>query len=101
MVITDSAWSAYIAQLRRISNAAAMAMLRWLERHPDYATTGRQAAIEAAYALATRYGEAAAALAGEMYDALARSSGASPPAALPAWACWPGSSAVWQVFWAH
>ena len=84
MVITDKAWSAYIAQLRKISNGAALAMLRWLERHPDYATTGRQAAIEAAYSLATHYGEAATALAAEMYDTLAAASHVSVPAAIPA-----------------
>lgn len=84
MTITDKAWSDYIAKLRRINDGAANAMLRWLERHPDYATTGRQAAIEAAYALATRYGEASAALACEMYDALAAASGVALPAAIPA-----------------
>ena len=84
MVITDKAWSAYIAQLRKISNGAALAMLRWLDRHPDYATTGRQAAIEAAYSLATHYGEAATALAAEMYDTLAAASHVSVPAAIPA-----------------
>ena len=84
MVSTDRAWSSYSAQLRKISNGAALAMLRWLEYHPDYATSGRDAAVKAAYSLATKYGEAATALACEMYDALAAASAAALPAAEPA-----------------
>ena len=84
MTVSAEAWDKYIAQLRRINNAAANAMLRYLERHPDYMTTGQQAAIDAAFALASRYGEAATALAAEMYDAMAAASGAILPAAIPA-----------------
>lgn len=48
----------------------------------DAAST--EAIVEYAYALATKYGEASAALAAEMYDATAELAGIDLPAALPA-----------------
>ena len=83
--ITDKIWSAYIASLRKVNNKAANDMLSYLKAHDwavDYVT--RQLAIDYAYALSMKYGEAAAALACEMYDAMAIASGAGLPAAVPA-----------------
>lgn len=85
MVITDRIWDAYIKGLRKINNKAAEEMLSYLNTHSwdaDYAA--RQAAIDYAYALSTKYGEAASSLACEMYDAVAAASGANVPAAIPA-----------------
>ena len=42
------------------------------------------ALIDYGYAVATKYGEASAAIAAEMYDATAALTGASVPAAVPA-----------------
>ena len=83
--ITDKIWSAYIASLRKINNKAANDMLSYLKTHDwtaDYVT--RQLAIDYAYALSLKYGEAAAALACEMYDTMAIVSGVGLPAAVPA-----------------
>lgn len=44
----------------------------------------RQTLIDYAYGIATKYGEASAALSAQMYDAVAELSGASVPAAVPA-----------------
>ena len=74
MTVTEKAWDDYIAKLRKINDSAASAMLRYLARHPNYATTGLQEAIDAAFAVASYYGEAATALACEMYDAMAAAS---------------------------
>ena len=43
-----------------------------------------EALINYGYAVATKYGEASAAIAAEMYDATAALAGASVPAAVPA-----------------
>lgn len=84
MTITDRTWSRYISALRQISDRAAADMSRYM-RSVDYSTyEGRQLLIRYAYGLATRYGEAAGALAAEMYDALAELSGRTLPPAVPA-----------------
>ena len=86
MQIPSKAWDKYIARLRKMSDTAARLMLKKLAGVDfdalDYDT--RQGLIDYAYALATKYGEGAGALASEMYDALAELSDASVPAALPA-----------------
>lgn len=84
MTISDKAWSRYIKALRDISDRAAADMSRYM-RAVDYSTyEGRQQLIRYAYGQATRYGEAAGALAAEMYDALAELSGVVLPPAAPA-----------------
>lgn len=86
MQIPSKAWDKYIARLRKMSDTAARLMLEKLADIDldalDY--NMRRELIEYAYALATKYGEGAGALASEMYDALAELSDASVPAALPA-----------------
>lgn len=84
MTISYKVWANYIEKLRKINETASWRMIEYLKQHPDFAGAGQQAAIDVAFALATRYGEAATALACEMYDALAAASGMSLPAALPA-----------------
>ena len=73
MKVSSKSWDAYIANLRKMSDKAARLMQKRLDGIDfdmlDYDT--RQSLIDYAYALATKYGEGAGALASEMYDALA------------------------------
>lgn len=84
MTIPENVWAKYITRLRRVNNAAAASMKTYLETHDVTGETGLQDAIAYAYGLATKYGEGAAALAAEMYDAVALLSGQVLPAAEPA-----------------
>ena len=84
MTISGKAWDRYIAALRQISQQAADLITQYIATHDVSTYQGRQALISYAYAVATRYGEAAGALACEMYDALAELSGALLPPAAPA-----------------
>ena len=89
--ITSTAWRKYIGTLRRISDRASREMLAMITRLSNQYDEGiitleqyEDAAIDYAYALATRYGEAAGAAACEMYDAIAELQGANVPPAVPA-----------------
>lgn len=92
MIITDRQWNRYIRVLRELNNKAAEDMIQFMARHNvlkmggDYvlSTQERNALIDYAYALATKYGEGAAAAAAEMYDAIAIASKANTPPAEPA-----------------
>lgn len=85
MVIKNKVWLKYIADLRKVNNEAAGFVLRYLEANgipTDRDTIN--ALIEYANAICSKYSEAAAALAAEMYDALAALTGVTVPPALPA-----------------
>ena len=89
--ITSRAWSNYIGILRRISDRASKEMLAMVTKLSNQYNEGiitleeyEDAAIDYAYALATKYGEAAGAAACEMYDAIADLQGANVPPAIPA-----------------
>lgn len=89
--ITAKAWDKYIKALRRLSDRAAKEMLSVITRLDGQLEDGlisleeyRNEAIEFAYALVTRYGEGASAMACEMYDAIMELMGASVPPAIPA-----------------
>lgn len=84
MEISEATWDRYVKRLRAASDKAARLMLEDLNSHDVFTAEGRRAAIEYAYALATKYGEATSALAAELYDALAAMDGAAVPAAEPA-----------------
>lgn len=92
MRITDKQWNRYISVLRELNNKAAEDMLRFMYNHNVLkmgntyvlSTQERNALIDYAYALATKYGEGAAAAAAEMYDAIALASKANVPPAEPA-----------------
>lgn len=92
MIITDKAWNRYISVLRELNNKAAEEMIRfmtdkgWTQIGSNYVltTAERQALIEYAYGLATKYGEGAAAAACEMYDAVAVAQKAKVKPAEPA-----------------
>lgn len=84
MTISDKVWTRYLKALRRMSDEAAAALTRWMTAHDFSTYEGKQALIRYAYALATKYGEGAGALACQMYDALAELSGVLLPPAVPA-----------------
>ena len=84
MTFPESGWIKYINMLSAINDTAAKKFTAYLNTHETDSKLGRQAAIDYAYAIATQYGESAAAAACEMYDAVAEASGVRLPAAEPA-----------------
>ena len=85
MTISARSWARYIAQLRKVNNAAYMAMRAYLEKYglPEN-DLEEDAMIDAAYAISRKYGEAAATLSARMYDSIARRAGQHLPPAVPA-----------------
>lgn len=81
MEIPEKVWKEYVKRLRRLDQAAADVIQRWMDRNPG---ADVQDLITVAYAAADKYGNASAALACEMYDALAEAQGAELPPAEPA-----------------
>lgn len=72
MVISDKAWDKYITLLRRINEKASDEMSRYLRLNEWYLNREtQQAAIDFAFALSEKYGEAAAEAACEFYDLVA------------------------------
>ena len=84
MTISGKAWVDYLSKLRRINSEAADKMASYLYTHDVSSAAGRQALIDYAFGLSTKYGEAAASLACEMYDAVGAASGLTLPPADPA-----------------
>lgn len=89
MIISDESWSKYISDLRKVNDEAARLMLEFMDLHRDpdglwNSREVRQAIIQYAYGLSSKYGEAAAELACEMYDAVGALSDVIIPAAVPA-----------------
>lgn len=85
MTISSTAWKAFLARLRKVNDAATDKMLKYIERNGMPQTQEQiNAAIDYAFGLATKYGEAAAELACQMYDATALASGVMLPASEPA-----------------
>lgn len=83
MTISGKDWQKYIDGLRKVNDAAADLMAEYLKTHSVETYEEIQAALDYAYALATKYGEGAAALACEMYDRMAEVSGVALPPAVP------------------
>lgn len=81
MRISTKAWAKYIRKLAAVDQKAADLMTAYIE---ERGMDDADELIRYAYALATKYGEAAAAAACEMYDATAAAQGASVPPAEPA-----------------
>lgn len=86
MEISRKAWNRYLVKLRNISNKAADELMKFiLNGHDPYVDPEMvDEVIRYAYALATKYGEAAGSLACEMFDALAELSRVMVPSAVPA-----------------
>lgn len=73
MTIPENDWVRYISRLSRISKKAADLMQEYIDKH---GTENRRELISYAYELSATYGEAAASLTCEMYDALSGAQGA-------------------------
>ena len=72
MKISDETWNRYISKLRKVNDKAAQEMSSYLANNEwNRSNAARRAAVQYAYALATKYGEAATEAACEMYDAVA------------------------------
>lgn len=85
MIITDATWKTqYIGRLRKINDAAADKIRKYLEKNIVVTLQDWNALIDFAYGVSTKYGEAAAAIACEFYDAVALASNVTVPAAVPA-----------------
>lgn len=86
MVISDRAWDSYISLLRNINNKAAQEMFSYLANNEWYLNnTTKQAAIDYAFGLATKYGEAASEAVCQFYDQIVNEwSDNILPAAMPA-----------------
>ena len=81
MKITAAAWAVYRKKLSAVNRKAADLMTQYVEIN---GIDNTYKLIEYAYALATKYGEAAAALACQMYDQTAEAAKAGVPRAEPA-----------------
>lgn len=79
--VSATAWKAYISRLSALNKAAADAMLAYIRKYGYEDIDGM---IAYAYGVATKYGEGAAALAAQMYDAIAELSGQVVDVAIPA-----------------
>lgn len=83
MRIPLKTWSKYKDTLKRVDKKAADEMFNFVQSIGGYQNHVDEV-IEYAFALATKYGEAAAAAACEMYDAISAAEGVTVPAAEPA-----------------
>ena len=79
--VSATAWKAYISRLSALNKAAADAMLAYIHK---YGYEDIEGMIAYAYGVSTKYGEGAAALAAQMYDAVAELSGQVFDVAIPA-----------------
>lgn len=85
MIISDATWTTqYIGRLRKINDAAADKIRKYLEKNIVVTLQDWNALIDFAYGVSTKYGEAAAAIACEFYDAVALASNVDVPVAIPA-----------------
>ena len=84
MTISRKVWQRYIDGLRKVNDEAVRLAMNYLNTHDVLTQEGTNALIEYCYGLATKYGEAAAELAAQMYDALAAVTGATVAPAIPA-----------------
>lgn len=85
MIITDATWTTqYIGRLRKINDAAADKIRKYLEKNIIVTLQDWNALIDFAYGVATKYGETAGTIACEFYDAVALASNVTVPAAVPA-----------------
>ena len=85
MEIGAALWKRYIDRLRKVNDHAADLVRKFLtERGIPETQAAMNALIDYAFGVSTTHSEAAAAIAAEMYDAMAELSGVSLPPALPA-----------------
>ena len=82
MTISAKDWAMYVARLSRLGKTAESMMKEYIAEH---GSEDIKDITEFAFGLVTKYGEGAASLACEMYEALAKAQGAKVPAASPAY----------------
>lgn len=90
MTISDREWAWFVQRLKKLDDTAAYEITQYVYNTPglyDAITrtyTLTDDVIEYAYAIATKYGEASAALCAEMYDEIAALENVKLPPAVPA-----------------
>ena len=85
MIISETTWrEKFIARLRKINEAAVATMQEYLTSHSLITLQDWNALIDYAYSVSSAYGESAASIACEFYDAVAVASNANIPSAEPA-----------------
>lgn len=87
MRISSKSWKTFITTLRRVNDRAATELLAYIQSMVNQGIEGTELTnktIDYAYALATKYGEAAGAAACDMYDAIMLLQGGGVAAAVPA-----------------
>ena len=84
MEITKDEWTNYINGLEIISTKVKELTQKYIETHEVDSDEGRRALIDFCYGISTKYGEAAAEFACEMYDAISALEGAEVGFAEPA-----------------
>lgn len=84
MMISRAAWVRYVNKLSDISDKAANEMRRYISKRGGLEHVERRELIDYAYAVATKYGEAATSLTAQFYDEIAEAAKAGVPAAVPA-----------------
>lgn len=80
MKLSRKSWNNYVSMLSAINKTAGRKMQAWIDIH---GTDDIDALVEYAYALTTKYGEAASAMACQMYDEIADIQKAHVPPAVP------------------
>lgn len=81
MTISIKDWDRFVQRLGSVSKKAADELRIWVNKQGGLISIDRQALIDYAYALATKYGEGTSALAASWYDAVAEASGKFLPPA--------------------
>lgn len=81
MKISSKSWKSYVDRLSKIDQIAATKVSEWYRNHPD---ADIEELINVTYYYCDHYGDAAGALACEMYDEMALASGKTIPPAEPA-----------------
>lgn len=84
MDISKKVWKRYINGLAKVDNLAKDKMMKYIESHDVNTEAGREALIAYAYGISTKYGEAAAEFACQMYDSEAELEGYFLPPSEPA-----------------
>lgn len=86
MNFTKKTWSKYISALRRVNDKATESLLYYVQEIGGIPSNYEemQELIYVAFGISQKYGEASAAIAAEMYDAMAMATGAAVDPAVPA-----------------
>lgn len=82
--VSEDAWNRYNDGLTKLNDITKGKVSDYIETHEVDSYEGRRALIDYCYALVTKYGEAAAELACQMYDAMSELEGANVEPAEPA-----------------